>query len=83
MVNERQLRRVLSSRQLDVLRGVAEGLTNHAIAQRLGIATSSVINHLSAVYAALEIPQDCNPRVMATLDYLTATGQLVALPTTH
>ena len=79
MVDERRLRRILTPRQLQVLRLLAQGATNNAIAAELGISSNSVVNHLSAVYSALDIPEDCNTRVMATLDYLTATGQLAGV----
>ncbi|MEN9751178.1 MAG: hypothetical protein RLZZ600_225 [Actinomycetota bacterium] len=73
---EAQLRRVLTPRQLQILRMVADGLTNKGISDDLGITINSVVNHLGAVYLALEIPEDANSRVQATLDYLTSTGQL-------
>ncbi len=73
---EKQLRRVLTPRQLQILRMVADGMTNKGIGEELGITINSVVNHLGAVYLALEIPEDANSRVQATLDYLTSTGQL-------
>ncbi len=83
MVDERRLRRIMTPRQLQVLRLLAQGATNNSIAEELGISSNSVVNHLSAVYGALDIPDNCNSRVMATLDYLTATGQLSALTRTN
>ena len=74
--SEQLLRRILTPRQLQILRLVADGHTNAAIAEKLGITTNSVVNHLGAVYLALDIPADANSRVQATLDYLTSTGQL-------
>lgn len=59
-------------RRLEVLALVAEGLTNEAIAERMGLSVNSVVNYLSAVYQILEIPEDANPRVEATLRYLRA-----------
>jgi DNA-binding NarL/FixJ family response regulator len=73
---ERFLRKILTARQLEVLRLVSQGLTNEAISEQLAISTSSVVNHLSQIYSVLDIPQESNPRVQATLDYLTSTGQL-------
>ena len=45
----------LSAREADVLRLVAEGLTNRAIARRLLISESTVKTHLLHVYAKLEV----------------------------
>ena len=68
-----KLRR-LSARQLEVLALVADGLTNEAIATRLDLSLSSVVNHLGSVYQRLELPADANPRVAATLAYLSHLG---------
>mgnify|MGYP001807782854 CR=1 FL=1 len=66
----------LSPRQYEVLELVAEGLTNTAIAHRLGIADRSVDNHVSTIYQALEIGADGerNPRVEAVRRFLTETA---------
>ncbi|KZX19883.1 response regulator transcription factor [Rathayibacter tanaceti] len=66
----------LSPRQYEVLAGLASGLTNAAIGERLGIAVRSVDNHVNAVYAALGVRSDGqrNPRVDATLHFLEHTG---------
>jgi DNA-binding CsgD family transcriptional regulator len=45
----------LSARQLEVSRLVAEGLTNAAIGEQLGISTRTVTSHLDHIYARLEI----------------------------
>ena len=45
----------LSAREADVLRLVAEGLTNRAIARRLLISESTVKTHLLHVYAKLDV----------------------------
>lgn len=63
----------LTKRQFDVLRAVAEGLSNKAIAEELDIAPNSVGNHLIAIYDALEIPDGSNARVAAVLEYLAAS----------
>ncbi len=62
----------LTKRQFDVLRAVAEGLSNQAIADELSIAPNSVGNHLIGIYDALEIPEGRNARVAAVLEYLAA-----------
>ncbi len=66
----------LSPRQFEVLELVAEGLTNTAIAHRLGIADRSVDNHVSTIYQALAISADGerNPRVEAVRRFLTETA---------
>lgn len=66
----------LSRRQYEVLTGLASGLTNAAIAERLGIAVRSVDNHVNALYASLGVRSDGsrNPRVEATLQFLQHTA---------
>jgi two-component system nitrate/nitrite response regulator NarL len=43
----------LTPRQLDVLALLAEGLSNKAIAQKLGVAPNTVGTHLAAIFRAL------------------------------
>lgn len=45
----------LTSRQLDVFRAAAKGLSNKLIARELGIAESTVKTHLSVVFAELGV----------------------------
>jgi DNA-binding CsgD family transcriptional regulator len=45
----------LSARQLEVSRLVAEGLTNAAVGEQLGISTRTVTSHLDHIYGRLEI----------------------------
>jgi DNA-binding NarL/FixJ family response regulator len=40
-----------SPRQIEILQGVADGLTNKEIAQRLGISESSIQRHLNIIQA--------------------------------
>ncbi len=63
----------LTNRQFEVLRLVARGCSNQTIADELGIASNSVVNHLSAIYSALGIPDGHNARVSATLEFLANT----------
>lgn len=65
----------LSRRQREVVALVAEGFTNAAIADRLGISPRSVDAHLNAAYGLLGIPasRDRNPRVEAVRSYLRHT----------
>ncbi|MFC5338974.1 response regulator transcription factor [Leucobacter denitrificans] len=61
----------LSTRQYSVLTLVAEGLTNQAISERLGIALNSVNNHVNAMYSALGVNDKThNPRVSAVRAFL-------------
>jgi pSer/pThr/pTyr-binding forkhead associated (FHA) protein len=46
---------LLSPRQIEVSRLVAEGLTNAAIAERLGVSPRTVTSHLDHIYARLDI----------------------------
>jgi len=67
----------LSSAQLRVLRLVAEGLCNAAIAQRLSLGERTVESHLQAVYRHLVIDgSDTNRRVAAVLAFMRQTGRL-------
>ena len=65
----------LSRRQREVVALVAEGVTNAAIAARLGISPRSVDTHLNAAYGLLGIPasRERNPRVEAVRSYLQHT----------
>jgi DNA-binding NarL/FixJ family response regulator len=65
----------LTNRQFEILRMVARGMSNQSIADDLGIANNSVVNHLSAIYASLNIPEGQNARVSAVLDFLNDTSR--------
>ncbi|MGN8245065.1 response regulator transcription factor [Cellulomonas soli] len=66
----------LTDRQYEVLRLIAQGLSNAGIGERLGITEKSVQNHVNAIYATLGIDVDPqrNPRVSAALRLLEETG---------
>ena len=51
----KRLRKLLSARQLQVAKLVAEGLANKDIADRLGITARTVESHLDHIYRVLEI----------------------------
>jgi DNA-binding NarL/FixJ family response regulator len=63
----------LTPRQREVLSLLAQGLSNAAIAESLAITEKSVVEHVSKVYEALELPQTGNEhrRVLAALRYLS------------
>jgi DNA-binding NarL/FixJ family response regulator len=62
----------LTPREREVLELVAEGLSNQAIAGRLGIALRSVEKHVSTIFTKLGLPDtgDEHRRVLAVLEYL-------------
>ncbi len=62
----------LSLRELDVLRLMAEGLTNTAISSRLHLARRTVETHINGVFTKLRLvpTQDDHRRVQAVLTYL-------------
>jgi DNA-binding NarL/FixJ family response regulator len=63
----------LTARQFEILRLVATGLSNQSVAELLGIASNSVVNHLSSIYATLGIPEGNNARVSAVLEFINDT----------
>lgn len=68
----------LTKRQFQILRLVATGMSNQGIAERLDIASNSVVNHLSAIYQTLNIPEGQNARVSAVLEFLNDTARVSA-----
>lgn len=63
----------LTPRQRAVLARMAQGLSNAAIAESLGISEKSVVEHVSKVYEVLGLPRTGNEhrRVLAVLRYLS------------
>ena len=63
----------LTARQTEVLALLAQGLSNAGIAEALVITEKSVVEHVSKVYAALQLPQTGHEhrRVLAVLRYLS------------
>ncbi|MFC4245362.1 response regulator transcription factor [Gryllotalpicola reticulitermitis] len=67
----------LTSSQFQVLRLVAEGLSNQSASERLGINERTVESHLQAIYRHLGIDGDGqNRRVAAVLAFLDQTGRV-------
>jgi DNA-binding NarL/FixJ family response regulator len=67
----------LSPRELDVLRQMAEGKTNRAIAQALVLSESAVEKHSNAIFAKLSLAEEpqVHRRVAAVLRYLRDVNQ--------
>jgi len=66
----------LTSRELDVLREMAAGHSNPAIARRLHVSESAVSKHISSIFTKLRLPEDpaVDRRVRAVLAYVTSTA---------
>lgn len=66
----------LTTRELEVLAAVAEGLSNQAVADRLHIGERTVEAHTAAIFAKLGLGETTGThrRVLAVLTYLRATG---------
>ncbi|WP_243794355.1 response regulator transcription factor [Saccharopolyspora gloriosae] len=66
----------LTERELDVLRLMAEGHANNAIAQELFVSGKVVEKHIAAIFTKLGLPRDQavhHRRVLAVLAYLRAS----------
>jgi DNA-binding NarL/FixJ family response regulator len=66
----------LSSRELEVLREMAQGRSNAAIAGRLYLSESSVEKHIGAIFGKLGVGEgrDLHRRVAAVVTYLKSAG---------
>lgn len=64
--------RLLSDREVEVLRHVAEGLSDKGIAERLFLSTHTVGTHIQHIFQKLGLPDSAaaNRRVLAALTYL-------------
>ena len=64
----------LSARQRDVLAGMAEGHSNRAIADELGLSERAVERDIGAIFAKLDLPagNEGHRRVLAVLTFLRA-----------
>lgn len=68
---------LLSPRELDVLRQMAEGHTNRAIAAALVLSESAVEKHINAIFGKLGLAEEpqLHRRVAAVLAYLRDTSR--------
>ncbi len=75
-LSEDSLLRALTPNQRAVLRMMAQGLTNAAIARRRGTSESAVEQMLASIFRnlSLEHDGDSNARVQATRIYISACG---------
>ncbi len=70
----------LTDRQFEVLSLVAQGFSNAAIAEQLGISVRTIDNQTSSLYTALGVnieDSSVQPRVRAVLTYLSETRRTV------
>lgn len=68
----------LSPRELEVLRIMAEGRTNRAIAEALVLSESAVEKHVNAIFSKLGLAEEpqVHRRVAAVLTFLRTTGTI-------
>jgi DNA-binding NarL/FixJ family response regulator len=66
----------LTGREMDVLRAMAAGLSNAAVAETLFLSESSIEKHVSAIFAKLGLAEErqVHRRVAAVVAYLRSTG---------
>ncbi|MGX1975827.1 response regulator [Streptomyces kronopolitis] len=64
--------RALTDRERDVMKLMAEGRSNTAIAQQLHVSAGTVEKHVAAIFAKLDLPvsEDHNRRVLAVIRML-------------
>jgi DNA-binding NarL/FixJ family response regulator len=78
----RALRTALSPRELQVVRAVAAGQRNRAIAEQLGIAEGTVKLHLHNIYEKLRIDSRLELMLLATRAGIVASDNRPAAPRT-
>ncbi len=64
----------LTSREREVLQLMAEGLSNHAVAERLVVTERAIEKHVTNIFSKLDlaVAPDSHRRVLAVLAYLRA-----------
>ena len=65
----------LSPRERDVLELMAQGRSNHGIAEQLVVTESAVEKHVTAIFEKLDLERDFEPhrRVLAVLEFLRSS----------
>ncbi len=76
----RAIRTALSARELQVVRAVAAGLRNRAIADQLGIAEGTVKLHLHNIYEKLHIDSRLELMLLATRAGIVASDPAALAP---
>jgi DNA-binding NarL/FixJ family response regulator len=72
--------KLLTDRELEILNVLAQGHTNHGIAEELCIDVKTVAHHLNNIYSKLKDDNELNqkhPRVSIARLYLETTGELM------
>ncbi|HEY2637041.1 MAG TPA: helix-turn-helix transcriptional regulator, partial [Solirubrobacteraceae bacterium] len=66
----------LTARQREVLALMAQGRSNHAIAEELVVSEETVQKHIGAIMSSLDLPPspDDHRRVLAVVRYLESDG---------
>jgi DNA-binding NarL/FixJ family response regulator len=74
--SEASLLGALTQREREILSGLAQGKSNPAIAESLGLSKRAVEKHINAIFTKLELPEseDVSRRVKATLMFLAEDG---------
>ena len=67
LFRKRQMTPDLTARELEVLRLLPTGMTNDAIAERLGVGKDAIKNHLRNIFVKLDV----NDRVSAAREAVT------------
>jgi DNA-binding NarL/FixJ family response regulator len=69
--------KALTARELDVLREMAEGRTNAAIAEHLHLSESAIEKYIGAIFTKLNLGEErhVSRRVAAVLEYLRDPGR--------
>jgi DNA-binding NarL/FixJ family response regulator len=64
----------LTDREREVLALIAEGRSNHAIAERLCVTEHTIEKHVKNILGTLQLPQspDDHRRVLAVITYLNS-----------
>lgn len=66
---------LLTPREREVLSLMAEGRTNHAIAEALVVSEAAVRKHIGGIFSKLPLDDGADRRVSAVLAYLRSEGQ--------